>query len=132
MSDPNTYKGRQQWGKGTTPSLRSRYSNKNGTMTQTVKLFEGQCDELEGHIIDCGHQPKHVNAYNTTMVEIINHIRVNFKEGELVARTITNGKEVMIKKTVKEKDASEMDLAIWKAEITDYVMRKESYERAMQ
>ena len=112
MSDQGTGKAGQQSGKPTSYRRPVFNSNSNSNAMPTVKKFNGRCEELEGHIIDCG-QPKHADAHSTTIVEIINHIRVNFKQGELVSRTTTTGKLIALKKPVKEKDANETDLAIY-------------------
>ena len=96
-----------------------------------MKKFVGRCNELEGHIFDCG-QPKHADLCNTTMEEVLNLIRLNFKEGKMVARTIVSGKTITIKKLVKPTDGDKTDLKIWKAKIKNYVSKESTYEQALQ
>ena len=95
------------------------------------KTGGGTGSGLEGHFIDCG-QPKHADTYNTTMEEIINHVRIEFKEGELVARTIATGAKIVLEKPEKDDDADETDIEIWRAEIKDFVRDKKSYKQALE
>ena len=114
--------------------------NAAATKTTTTESV-GRCDELRGHMFDCG-QPKHADMYNTTVEEIINHVRVSFGEGDLVARAISSGKKVVIRKPIKpekitlddgtELEVDETDLEIWRAEIKDYVRTKRNYDSALQ
>jgi hypothetical protein len=87
-------------------------------------------DGLEGQI-DCG-QPKHTDLYNTTMEEIVNHVRIEFKDGELVARTIATGVKLELPKPEKPADADETDIKIWRAEIKDFVREKKSYQQSLE
>ena len=128
MSDAGaTKKWGQQAGRGM--PRKPAFPQKNNAAA--TKKFAGRCDELEGHIFDCG-QPKHADLYNTTMEEVINHIRLNFKEGELVVRTIVSGNTVTIKKPVKPTNGDETDLEIWRAKIKNYVIKESNYEMALQ
>ena len=111
---PKRWGAQVEWGVSKRPAFQQK------TVVETKKVFDGRCDELEGHIFDCG-QPKHANLYNTTMEEIINYIRLNFKEGELVVCTIMMGKEVTIKKPVKPVNNDETDLEIWRAQIKNFI-----------
>ena len=65
----------------------------NTTMVKTTTVDSlGHCNELRGHMFDCG-QPKQADMYNTAIEEIINHVRVSFRKGDLVARAISSGKK---------------------------------------
>ena len=75
---------------------------------------------LEGQFIDCG-QPKHTDLYNTTMEGIVNHVRIEFKDSELVVQTIAMGVKIELPKLEKLPEADETDIEIWQAEIKDFV-----------
>ena len=47
-------------------------------------------------------------------------MRLNFKEGELVVRTILSGKTITIKKPVKPMNGDETNLEIWRAKIKNF------------
>ena len=59
--------------------------------------FKGRCDELKGHIIDCG-LASHAEKYNTTMIEIMNYIGSSFVDGEPVVRSIKTEQLVKIER----------------------------------
>ena len=93
--------------------------------------FDGRCDELKGFVLDCG-QLRHAGVYNSTMDEIVNHIRTNLLSGELVARTILTGVLAVPEKPVEPTNGDNMDKDIWKAEITDFMRQKRALKQSMQ
>ena len=104
------------------------YSNN----TSGAEVFGGSCAELKGFTLDCG-QPHHAESYSKAMEAIINHVRVNFKEGVFLARTITQKKLVPIPKPVMvlgddgAASTDPVDSAIFQQEIKSYVSRNCTY-----
>ena len=132
MSNTN---GPKQGGQNNQPSgklsgPRAQPINANGSVKKESG-HTGHGGGLEGHIIDCG-QPKHADLYNTTMEEIVNYVRIEFKDGELVSRTIATGARIDLKKPEKPDNADETDIEIWPAEIKDFVREKKSYKQALE
>ena len=88
MNNTNTPKQggqQQQGGKWTGPRRQPYNAAARPAVARSAEHSGGGTGGgLEGHIIDCG-QPKHADTYNTTMEEIVNHVRIEFKDGELVA-----------------------------------------------
>ena len=44
-----------------------------------------------GGLLEEGHSKAHANLYNTMMEDVVNHVCIEFKDGELIAWTITTG-----------------------------------------
>ena len=103
----------------------------NNTTTGS-EVFTGSCAELKGLALDCG-QPHHAESYSRAIDGIINHVRVNFREGVLLARTITTETLVPIPRPVVvlgddgAASTDPMDSAIFQAEIKNYVCRNATY-----
>ena len=121
----------KRWGLQTSRGIPKKPAFPQNKIAAATKKFAGRCDKLEGHIFDCG-QSKHADLYNMTMEEVVNHIRLNFKEGKLVVRTITSRKEIAIKKPVKPTNGDKTNHEIWKAKIKNYVTKESAYELALQ
>ena len=108
------------------------YSNN----TSGAEVFAGSCAELKGLTLDCG-QPHHAESYSRAIDAIINHVRVNFREGVLLARTISMERLVPIPRPVAVLDdtgapsTDAMDLAILNSRIKNYVSRETTYEMSL-
>ena len=57
--------------------------------------FKGRCEELKGHVIDCGHA-KHADQFSRTMKEVINYLCSNITDGEWVAHSLRTENLVMM------------------------------------
>ena len=66
------------------------------------------------------------------MEVVVNHICLNFKEREMVVRTIVSGKMIAIKKPTKPTEGDETYLEIWKAKIKNYVTKASTCKQALQ
>ena len=64
-----------------------------------TEVFAGSCADLKGSTLDCG-QPHHAELHSKSLESITNHVRVNFREGVYVARTLDTGKLVPIPRPV--------------------------------
>ena len=103
---------------------------------QRSEVFAGSCAELKGLTLDCG-QPHHAESYSRAIEGIINHVRVIFREGILLARTIATDKLVPVLKPVVVLDdtgvpsTDDVDVAIFNAKIKSFVSREVTYETSL-
>ena len=97
------------------------YSNN----TTGSEVFAGSCAELKGLTLDCG-QPHHAESDSRAIDGIINHVRVNFREGVLLARMIATETLLPIPRPVVvlgddgAVSTDAVDSAIFNAEIKNY------------
>ena len=93
------------------------------------EVFPGSCAESKGLTLDCG-QPHHAESYSRAIEGIINHVRVNFRGGVLLARTIATEKLVPVPKPVVVLDdtgapsTDAVNAAIFNAKIKSFVSRE--------
>jgi len=108
---------------------RKQAYNNNAT---GAEVFAGSCAKLKGSILDCG-QPHHAESHSKSLEAITNHVRVNFREGVYVARTIAMETLVPVPRPVAvlgddgAASTDVMDVAILNSEIKNYVSRKVTY-----
>jgi hypothetical protein len=61
----------------------------------TSPEFKGQCEEPNGHVINCG-QAKHTDQFSHTMKEVINYVCSKITDGEWVVRLLRHEKLLVI------------------------------------
>ena len=98
--------------------------------------FTGSCAELKGLTLYCG-QPHSAESYSRVIDGIVNHVRVNFREGVLLAHMIATERLVPIPQPNAVLDdlgapsTDDMDVAILNSIIKNYVSRETTYEMSL-
>ena len=86
--------------------------------------FKGRCEELKGHVIDCG-QAKHADQFSRTMKEVINYVGSNITDGEWVARSLRTEKLAVITQPTAPTDLDDIaEKAVFDATVKQYDSKK--------
>ena len=94
--------------------------------------FKGRCEELKGHVIDCG-QAKHADQFSHTMKEVINYVGSHISDGEWVAHSLRSEKLVVITRPTAPKDPDDIvEKAIFDATVKQYVSEMSRYASNMR
>jgi hypothetical protein len=105
-------------------AVRHHYRGPIATVAKTEASFQGRCDDLKGHILDCvgGRQ---ADQYAATMKEIAAYIGTKYTYGADIRWSLEHEKEFVIPKpTPLAASADDIDKRIWEKEIDEYVKRK--------
>ncbi len=94
--------------------------------------FVGRCDGLKTYIFDYG-SPSHPELYRKSKEALLDYIRVEYEEGNAVAKSILVGTpSYPPKPTDPPAGASRTDEEIWKREVARYVNGKANVDKGLK
>jgi hypothetical protein len=98
-----------------------RSAFKRPDAVKTIK-FTGRCDDLSGHIYDCGGQRMAADTFTKTTKEISEYVGRTYKSGGDMRTAIVKMKKPgLTMPTDPETSASKTEIRIWEKHVDEYV-----------
>jgi hypothetical protein len=94
--------------------------------------FEGNCEELKGHVFDCSNS-RHADIFSKTTKALAGHVGKTYRYGSNVRLAIQNLSPTILEVPKDLPDsATKAELRIWEKKIDQFVKRDLYFEENMQ